>query len=384
MLAFETTEYRGRVKAVSALMEERGVDVLLCLREANICYLTGYEGFSEYVPQAAILRKGDTDPILIFREMDVHCAIPTVYLDPSRIEGYPESYIGTPDRSPWEFIGNRVISIAGGGRIGIELEAPGLSVLGHRALMRVLGERPVIDVGHMVHQVRMRKSPRELQYMRQAGVIVDKAMQATIARIAVGVRQCDVGATLMSELATGTPEFGGSAPLQMPSIPMSPAASAPHLKWVDTPYVAGSQTNLEVGAFRRRYCCALSRTAYLGVPPPRLAYTHEAVLEGFNAAFGAIRPGVTCAEVHSAFTRSFSPKGIRKESRIGYSIGIDWADFAFSLQSNDHTVLDTDYTLHLIIGIWEKSDAYIFSETIRVGENGAESFSTTPRALFVR
>jgi len=40
--------------------------------------------------------------------------------------------------------------------------------------------------------------------------------------------------------------------------------------------------------------------------------------------------------------------------------------------------------MHLIIGIWEKEDAYVFSETIRVGQDKGESFSNMPRELFVR
>ena len=75
---------------------------------------------------------------------------------------------------------------------------------------------------------------------------------------------------------------------------------------------------------------------------------------------------------------------MRKESRIGYSIGLDWSDLCFSLQDDDGTVLETDFTLHLIIGIWEREDAYVFSETIRVGETGADSLSSMPRELFIR
>ena len=43
-----------------------------------------------------------------------------------------------------------------------------------------------------------------------------------------------------------------------------------------------------------------------------------------------------------------------------------------------------DPTFHLIIGIWERTEAYVFSEAIRVGAAGAESFSSVPRILFVR
>ncbi|WP_352686914.1 hypothetical protein [Mesorhizobium sp. M0601] len=40
-------------------------------------------------------------------------------------------------------------------------------------------------------------------------------------------------------------------------------------------------------------------------------------------------------------------------------------------------------TMHLIIGIFERTDGYIFSETIRVTDNGAKSFSNMSRDLLV-
>jgi Xaa-Pro dipeptidase len=340
MSAFEQSEYRDRVQQVSAAMQKSGVDTLVVLAEANIFYLSGYEGFSDYVPQAAVLRAGDQDVTLILREMDIHCAYPTVYLDESRVEWYPESLIGTPERSPWEVIGARVKEIAQGGTIGVD-------------------------------------------YMRQAAVIVDNALQKGIAQIAEGVRECDVAATILHQLTAGTAQCGGG-PTKPPTMGVGTRAAAPHLKWTDAPYAAGAQTDFEIGGYVHRYACPLSRTAYLGDPPQRLLDVHSAVLDGFLSAEAAIRPGGTCGDVHRGFAEAFYPHGVRKESRIGYSVGIDWSDLCFSLQGDDATVLEVDYTFHLIIGVWEKADAYVFSEAFRVGPNGGESFSKTPRQLFVR
>lgn len=383
MPAFETTEYRDRVRRVSMAMTAKGIDTLIVLSEANMCFLTGYEGYSDYVPQAAIVRAGDQDPIMVLREMDIHCAYPTVYLDPSRVEHYPESCIGTAARSPWEVIGARVLEIARGGRIGIEPGAKGFSHSDHERLMAALGGRAVVDGTSVVPSAKIKKSPAEIACMRKAAKIVDKAVLAGAAKIAVGVRECDVAATIMKTLAKGTPDCGGgpSVPVTMP---VTPWAQAPHIKWSDRRYANGRQTNFEVGAFVHRYCCPLSRTVYLGEPPARLRYVHETVLGAFHAASSAVRPGATCGDVHRAFAKAFSGKGVRKESRIGYSIGIDWSDLCFSLQDDDTTVLDVDYTFHMIIGIWEREDAYVFSEAIRVGPNGGESFSSVPRELLVR
>ena len=136
MPAFEPTEYRDRVRRLSAEMEKEGIETLLVLSEAHMDFLTGYAGRSDYVPQAAILRAGDTDACLMLRAMDLYCAYPTSYLDRSRIHAYPESYIGTPARSPWEVIGAKLLEIAGKGRIGVELGAATFSYRDHQALSK--------------------------------------------------------------------------------------------------------------------------------------------------------------------------------------------------------------------------------------------------------
>ena len=383
MSAFEQSEYRDRVQQVSAAMQKSGVDTLVILAEANIFYLSGYEGFSDYVPQAAVLRAGDQDVTLILREMDIHCAYPTVYLDESRVEWYPESLIGTPERSPWEVIGARVKEIAQGGTIGVEYGASVFSYRDHLALADTLDGESVVDGSGLVETSKKKKSNAELDYMRQAAVIVDNALQKGIAQIAEGVRECDVAATILHQLTAGTAQCGGG-PTKPPTMGVGTRAAAPHLKWTDAPYAAGAQTDFEIGGYVHRYACPLSRTAYLGDPPQRLLDVHSAVLDGFLSAEAAIRPGGTCGDVHRGFAEAFYPHGVRKESRIGYSVGIDWSDLCFSLQGDDATVLEVDYTFHLIIGVWEKADAYVFSEAFRVGPNGGESFSKTPRQLFVR
>jgi len=384
MAAFAIDEYRDRIRRVGANMEAAGIDTLAVLSEPHMCFLTGYDGRSDYVPQVTILRAGDQDARIILREMDLYCAYPTVYLDESRIECYPETYIGTPERSPWEVIGARIGEIAGKGRIGIEFAAPNFSHADHQALTKALGGRDLADGSGLVTKARIKKSPAELAYMRQAATIVDRALQNGIAMIAEGVRQCDVAARVTHDLIAGTPACSGgpTVPITMPTGPG--VAQAPHLKWTDAPFEAGDQTDFEVGAFVHRYCCALSRTSIVGEPSKRLLHVHEAVQAGFEAALGAVRPGVTCSDIYRAFRTAFSPYGVRKESRIGYSIGLNWSDLCFSLQDDDETVLETDCTFHLIIGIWEREDAYVFSETIHVGDKAGESLSTTPRKLFVR
>ena len=59
MAAFTDAEYRDRVGRVSAGMAAAGIETLVVFSEPHMCFLTGYAGLSDYVPQVTVVRAGD-------------------------------------------------------------------------------------------------------------------------------------------------------------------------------------------------------------------------------------------------------------------------------------------------------------------------------------
>lgn len=383
MSAFDQREYRERTARLRQLMAERGMDALLVMNESNMSYLTGYEVFSDYVPQLALVLQDEVDPWLILREVDVTCATATSYLPHSRILCYAEKYIDSGERTPWQPIGDMIRERTKSNRIGIELSAKMFGVKAHAALSNSLDLSKSIDADGLVSKLKAVKSLAEIACIEQAGKIVQKAMQVGRLGISVGARECDVAADVTHALISGTPEIPGGPSRNPIMMPVGSPANAPHIRWTDASYKMGCQTNFELGAFRHRYACALARTVFLGEPPARARHLHDACLDGFLAQFEAIKPGAKCSDVWQAFQRAFKPYGVRKESRSGYSIGLDWVDGGGSFQADDHTILQPNMTFHTLVGIWEKDDGYVFSETLRVTETGAKSLSSMSRDLLV-
>ena len=52
---FERTEYERRVRDVKRRMEGADFDLLICQDPANMSWLTGFDGWSFYTPQAVLL-----------------------------------------------------------------------------------------------------------------------------------------------------------------------------------------------------------------------------------------------------------------------------------------------------------------------------------------
>src|SRR5262249_53671875 len=183
--------------------------------------------------------------------------------------------------------------------------------------------------------------------------------------------------------AAGTPEYGGEYSAFVPMLPTGPGTSTPHLTWNDSRFVDGEPPILELGACRHRYHCPMAPTGFPGRPPPKIADTAKVVIEGIGAALDRAKPGVACEDVEGAWRAVISRHGIEKESRVGYSTGLnyppDWGEHTMSLRPGDKTELRPNMTFHLIAGIWMEDWGIEISECFRVTETGAEAFCNFPR-----
>jgi Xaa-Pro dipeptidase len=370
-------------------MDAADIEVLLVSDPCNMNYLTGYDATSYYVHQMVAVALGEEEPLWIGRQMDVACARFTTFLAPEHMLGYPESYIGVADRHPMEFV---AAALQERGwerrRIGTEMDAHFFTARCQAELSRHLPNADFRDATLLVNWARIVKSPREIAYMRQAGIIAQRAMEAGIAAIEVGVRQCDAAAAIYAATVSGTQEFGGDMP-EAPWMPTGARTSAPHLTWTDARYQPGEATNIELSGCRHRYTAAMARTVILGNPPKELAAMEPVVVEGMNAALQRTRAGVTCHEVEAAWRGVAAAHGIEKSSRIGYSIGIgypgpSWNERTASLQPGNETVLAPNMTFHMILGMWMADWGFEISETFRVTEGEPELFSHVPRQVFVK
>jgi ectoine hydrolase len=390
MALFATEEYHERIGKTKARMDEAGIETLIVADPANMNYLTGYDGWSFYVPQVVVVATAAAEPVWIGRGMDTNGARQTTFLQPENIVGYPDHYVQTPVRHPMNFVADEIKRRGWDGKtIGLEMDAYYFSARGYVELQKSLPDAKFSDANLLVSWVRIVKSSQEIAYMQQAGKIAERVMQTAIDTVAPGVRECDAVAEIYRAQIKGIETFGGDYPAIVPMMPTGEKTSTPHLTWTDEPYNSETAVNLELAACRHRYHSPLARTMYLGQnPPPKLKDTAEIVVEGLHTALDAIKPGVRCEEVELAWRNVISRAGLAKESRIGYAMGLnyppDWGEHTASLRPGDKTVLAPNMTFHMILGMWMDDWGFECSESLRVTEEGCETFADFPRKLFIK
>jgi Xaa-Pro aminopeptidase len=388
-LAFSRDEYAARLLATRQEMSDRKLDLLVVSDIANQYYLTGYDGWSFYLPQLVIVPIEDEEPVWIGRAMDAAGGKLTAWMGPENIIGFPETYVHRPDRHPMDWMAEWIRSKGWGKRrIGIELDTYYFSPKAHARLTAGLPDATWIDTDLLVNWLRAVKSPAEIAYQRKASVLAAASVRAAYEVIAPGVRECDAIARIYAAQVAGAPDFAGDISALPPTILGGENASAPHLMWSERRFGADETVALELAGVCRHYTAGLARTLQLGTKPQKVADVEKAVLEGMDAVLSTMRSGITGEAVEAAWRAVIQRYGLKKESRIGYSMGIgyppDWGERTISLRPDDHNVLKPGNVLHCILGMWMEGWGIEISETILVTNRGCEPLANFPRPIFVK
>ncbi|HZK53350.1 MAG TPA: M24 family metallopeptidase [Desulfosporosinus sp.] len=390
MPVFSKEEFAERVRKTKERMVEKGIDLLLISQPANMNYLTGYDGWSFYVHQCLLVSKDQEEPMWIGRGMDANGARITTYLSGGNIREYADNYVQSLVRHPMHFVADVIKEKSWDkGTVGVEMDQFYFTHRAYIELERSLPHAKFSDANTLVNWVRVIKSDTEIEFMKRAGRIAINVMDAARQAIHVGVRECDAAAAIASAQYAGTAEYSGDYPAIVPLMMTGEAIKTPHLTWTEKVYKADEPVLLELSGAYRRYHAPIARTIYLGKnPPPLLEETAKVVLEGLNAALDFIKAGVTSEEVEAVWRKAIAHSAVVKESRIGYSIGLnyppDWGEQTLSVRPGDTTILQSNMVIHLIPGIWYEEVGFEIDASIRITQSGYESLYDYPLELFIK
>ncbi|WP_380678744.1 M24 family metallopeptidase [Salinigranum sp. GCM10025319] len=385
---FDSTEYERRIARTKERIVEEGLDAVFVSDPANMNYLTGYDGWSFYVHQGVVVTPDRDEPVWIGRQMDRNGARATTTLSEESMRAYSDDHVHSPyDLHPMDYVAEVLTDLGlDDGRIGLEMDAYYFTAKSYTRLRENLPEATFEDTTLLVNWVRVKKSDREIEYMKQAARISENAMQAGLDAIAEGVPEYEAAEAIYSALIDGTAEYGGDYPAIVPLMPSGEHTGTPHLTWTDRPFEDGDPVIIELSGCRHRYHSPLARTTFVGDPPEEVQETADIVVAGMEAALDRVEPGVTCEAVERAWREEIAKHDVEKEDRIGYSMGLgyppDWGEHTASLRPGDETVLEENMTFHTIPGLWFDDFGVELSETFRVTSTGAEPLADFPRRLF--
>ena len=387
-MIFSKEEYISRLSKVKKIMDQKNMDIIILTDPSNMNYLTGYDGWSFYVPQGVIVSLDKNEPIWFGRKQDSKGAILTTYLKNENILGYPEDLIQAPPKHPYDFVADFIHNNRWSNKnIGVEMDSYYYTAENHNRLITHCPNVTFKNAHLLVNWIRYVKSETEINYMKEAAKLVQAGMQTAFDEIKPGVKQSYVAGKIQNTLLGGNKNIniGGEYSGLNIILASGKSASASHLTPTDKKFNVNEGTIIELGGVKHRYHCALSRTVYIGEPDKKLNETIKITNEGIEKAIESTKPGNTCHDVAVAFWNVLEKYGVEKESRAGYSIGIgyppDWGEHTLSIRKNEMTVLKPNVTYHLMAGMWMDTWGLELSESIRVTDDGCELFCNFSRDL---
>jgi Xaa-Pro dipeptidase len=359
-------------------MRERGLDALLMTSPENIFYLTGlnHQGHFAFT---ALLLTAEGDCLLVARAMER----PTLA---AQVPGC-EHVLFKDGEDPAEAVARAVnASGLGRGRIGVEKDKMSFPIRVWEDVVVRIPRAKWEDGAELVDGVRVVKSTAEIDCIRQAAAISDRAMQSGIRAAGVGANEREMAAEVYRSMVASGGEHPGLAPL----IRTGDRLLQEHITWQDRTLRDGDALFMELSGCANRYHAPLTRMVYVGHAPEGADAAAEIVIAGLEATRDALRPGALTGEVYAAW------KAVVDEAlghhdyhrhHCGYVIGIgfppSWSGggVPVGIRPGGEIEIRPGMVFHLLPWLLGQGPTdYAVSDTVLVTDTGAELLTSVERA----
>ncbi len=370
---FSDAEIAARLDRVRAALAARGLAGGVFASPENVFWLTGLDHWGYFAPHLLILPVTGT-PVLVTRAMERVTIAKQVRL--AEFRGHPDNETAADEAA-------RVLCEKGlaGERLGLETWTSGMSYGLAGSLTAQVSARWE-DLGGLIDDLRLVKSPEEQALMRRAAAVTDAATGAAIAAIHDGAREVDVVAECLAAMTRA----GGHPPGFGPFIRPGARLGEEHTTWGSGAYRKGEPVFLELAGCVSRYHAPLGRLVRIGGISDADARMAEVTRSAFDAVVAALRPSKPAAEVYQAWQDVVDAAGLAHYRRhhCGYAVGVglppSWTggNTVVGLRPTSDMVIAEGMTFHVLSWLMGTGQGDDFvSNTVLVTAEGAEVLNRT-------
>jgi Xaa-Pro dipeptidase len=374
-MAVSLEEYQQRVAKTRAWMHENDIDLLLLNQPEHYNWLSGYDPTSVFYHQTLIVPAADEPLTLLCNKAEMALCNETCWLEDVRVVWTHE------DQTTNTMNALRDRGLDGAKRVGLNLMSYHLRAKFAFELREALGDAEIVDVTQALDDLRLVKSPAEIQYLRRAAHIADLGVTAGLNAIREGVRDSEV----MAAIQFATSQNGG----EFPAYPfLVDARGTLHGTPTGKILRPGDTIYMEVSGVTRRYHCNLSRTAIIGEPPPKTKEIYDVAKTALDEATAAMVPGATVGELVELVAKLHAGYERNTWGRFGFSMEIAYPPIwigGLSLMKGDDHVLEPGMVITMEPGLSYADGVTIgIGDNVLVTEHGPEVLNNVPCELFVR
>lgn len=365
------TIYTERQSRLAQALKNSQLHALALNPGPSLTYLTGMHFHLMERPVVAIFTT-QNPPVIVLPELEAGKAAEQPY--PIQVFPYGE------EPSIWIAAFRQAAQAAGidGQRVGVEPTR--LRYLELNFLQAAAESAQYVSAEESLAELRMRKDPQELAYMRRAVDIAQQALHATLPAIKVGVTEKEIASELTYQLlrAGSEPEFPFT-----PIVSAGPNGANPHAVPGLRPLQSGDLLVIDWGAAYEGYISDLTRTFAIGRPDPEWVRIHDTVRLANQAGREAVRPGITAGEVDQAARLVIEQAGYGQYfiHRTGHGLGMESHEPPYIRQGNN-LALEPGMTFTIEPGIYIPGrNGVRIEDNVVVTEGGSECLSDLPREI---
>ncbi len=273
------------------------------------------------------------------------------------------------------------------------------------ALERALPDAELIDVGAMFEEMRLVKSPEELQMLRRAGTIAKKVLDRVFEFARPGVTEAEVYAEMIkTQIANGGEpnifNLFASGPVEHPADELwhllhgAEQPLVPTTRPLDDGDLIVSEYHTKFGG----YLCHTEFTAYIGrSAPQRLKDIYKVCVECLDVSKSELRAGNRFRDAWTAIRKPAERAGLDFVELGWHAMGLASPEFPTVIYPegfggnalNGHRIGDLIFEEGMTFGNnidlhdphWKIDVGCMFSDFMIVGANEAELCIGTPREL---
>jgi Xaa-Pro aminopeptidase len=360
--SFPEQEYLDRYARAYALMERDGLDALVVSAKDNYWYFTGLISYQfDHIqrPQICFLRKGEKPTVLVYgNEKSKAKATPWI--------GEVRAYIDVP--FPQEMIAGCIKELGlAEAKLGFELgddQRLGFPASYLSRLTEALPKVKIEDGTAALTEMRLIKSPQEIEFMRKACAISMKAYGRCLPQLRPGVTRREVAEKLYIAMIEE-----GAHP-RHPGFLMLNSSTA----YDNRRYEKGDRMIADFGACYEGYYGDITRMAIFGRPNEQQKTEHRTACDVIQVCFESMRPGTPLAELPRIANRELEKRGFERvdsPKRIGHGIGMARAEPP-SLNEVERELHRPGMILALEPKVRSTGSAVHLEEDVLIGENGPE------------
>src|SRR5690606_28010545 len=165
------------------------------------------------------------------------------------------------------------------------------------AFRRALPDAEQVLAGEILRELRMRKSPAEIEALRRAGAAIDRVHARMGEWLRPGRTEREVGEDIAEAILAE-----GHVTVDFVIVGSGPNGASPHHEVSDRVIEPGEPVVVDIGGTTAEGYCSDETRTYVadGTPPDDFLAYYDVLLQAQLAACAHVRPGVTAESVDQA------------------------------------------------------------------------------------